>query len=110
MSDVAELSLAEELGKAIDESVSVDQRTPTAESNSPSDASPPEAGDQQPESDSRARDAQGRFVRHEAQESGQPEVAPQAPEAPAEQPRQVDLPPSTWTPAAKAEYANLPEL
>lgn len=115
------MDLRDELGAAIDgatnETAEVVTPAPAAEpAGDP--AQPAEPAAEAPSGD-RPRDASGRFVpksEEPAKTDAQPEPVP-SPEAakPAEgqpqaQPLAVDLPPSTWTAAAKAEYAKLPEV
>lgn len=115
------MDLRDELGAAIDgatnETAEVVTPAPAAEpAGDP--AQPAEPAAEAPSGD-RPRDASGRFVpksEEQVKTDAQPEPVP-SPEAakPAEgqpqaQPLAVDLPPSTWTAAAKAEYAKLPEV
>jgi len=115
-------SLAEELGKAFDdESAVVDMPVPegdaagvdTVAGAGGEDTTPAAAGEDKPAGE-RARDAQGRFIKTEAEKEAEAQAGSQPAEAakpPEPKPVQtVDLPPSTWTPQAKAEYAKLPEV
>ena len=106
--------LRAELGEAFDaaEKVEAPIETPAPVE----EAAPVEAKDDRP------RDEHGRFLpKSEAKEEQKSEVKDETPKAevevtekPAEEPKPVvegvDLPPSTWTPAAKAAYRELPEV
>lgn len=121
------MDLREELGKAIDgettDAAGTESAAPVTEAAAevPAGESKPEAAEPAAEAGSgdRPRDANGRFLpkseepaKAEAQPQSVPGTqAPQAAEAPKEPQQQVvDLPPSTWTALAKAEYAKLPEV
>jgi hypothetical protein len=119
------VDLREELGKAIDgetDAAGTESVTEVVASETPTEpAAEPKAAEPAAEAPSgdRPRDANGRFLpkseepaKAEAQPQSAPgPQAPQAAEAPKEPQQQVvDLPPSTWTALAKAEYAKLPEV
>lgn len=117
------MDLREELGKAIDGETtdagaeSVAQVTETKTEVPAGDPKPAEPAAETGGGD-RPRDAQGRFLSKTAEAEpvkteAQPEPAPGTQETQAEpqgQQQGVDLPPSTWTAAAKAAYASLPDV
>lgn len=122
------MDLREELGQALDgvsdEGTGTEGVAPTAvESGTepPAEtATPTETPASEPKADGRARDEHGRFL-PKSDIPGEPDktAQPSQPSAPtgAETPKTaetpapgVDLPPSTWTALAKAEYAKLPEV
>lgn len=119
------MDLREELGKALDASDETVTETvePAAPAEVPAETQAETAAPAKSETpnDGRARDEHGRFVKSEKQAAEESKGAEQvavpgteaapAAEAPAQtQQPSVDLPPSTWTATAKAEYAKLPEV
>lgn len=124
--------LREELGEALkdvpEDGVTASMDEPVAQSSAetvapdakPADAKPADAKADTPAPDKtekpadgeRPRGPDGKFLKLEKTEADKPaEGAAKPADAQAQQtPAVVDLAPSTWTPAAKAEYAKLPEV
>lgn len=109
-----EKSLRDELADALDSGDT------NAELPAKAEAAEPVTQAEEPAAD-RTRDEKGRFLGKQADAKQEQEATADAQQAPvqpaaqqAEQAQQqqpgVDLPPSTWTVAAKAEYAKLPEV
>lgn len=114
-------SLHEELSAAIDGATDAPAEPAPDAASAPAEVPEQAAAPEAPAegvSDGRVRGADGRFLPKGEAKPAEAKVEPAAaaPQAPAalgapEEPKPgVDLPPSTWTAAAKAEYAKLPEV
>lgn len=122
------MDLREELGKAFeatDETVAAESTSNAAVAESPVTETTQTTETAKPETvvtDGRARDEQGRFTKSEKQSQEETQqvaatgtettqaAADTTQQASQQQTTGVDLPPSTWTATAKAEYAKLPEV
>lgn len=118
------MDLRDELGKAFDgeptDAAGTESVAPAPGPEVAPDTTPePQAAEPAAEipSGDRPRDASGRFLaksEEQAKTGAEPQSVPSPQATPAAAPeatqQTVDLPPSTWTATAKAEYAKLPEV